>query len=348
IAFNYFRQSRETEQAPLEVEINKKNQTQTVQAFAQWQFRPTDQVTINAGGHYMQLLYNNTSSIEPRASVKWQVNRKNSIALGYGNHSQLQALGVYFAQAYDQSGQVYQPNRNLDLTKAHHYIFSWQHTLARDLALKAEVYYQQLYNVPVSIYDSSSFSVLNIENDYVTDPLTNEGKGRNYGIELSLEKYLSKGLYYTASTSVYQSKYTAKDGVERNTRFNGNYTATLIAGKEFLSADNLRTFGINIKTIYAGGMRTTPIDLERSIQEDRPVFQQEKAFSLQNPSYFRTDLRLSLRWNRKHLTSTLSLDIQNISNRLNVYGQWFDSEQNKVVTTYQIGLIPVLNYKVEF
>ncbi len=348
ISFNYFRQRRDTDQSPLEVELDKKDQTQTVQAFAQWQFKPTDQVTINAGGHYLQLLYNNTYSIEPRASVKWQVSRKNSLALGYGKHSQLQALGVYFAQAKNSQGQVYAPNKDLDLTKAHHYIFSFQHSFCRELALKAEVYYQQLYNVPVSIYDSSSFSVLNIENDYVTDPLVNEGKGRNYGFELSLEKYLSKGLYYTASTSVYQSKYTAKDGVERNTRFNGNYTATLIAGKEFLSSDKLRTFGINIKTIYAGGMRTTPVDLERSIQEGRPVFDEEKAFSLQNPFYFRTDLRLSLRWNRKHLTSTLSLDIQNVSNRLNVYGQWFDTEQNKVVTTYQVGLIPVLNYKVEF
>ena len=348
ISFDYFRQSRENDHKPLEVEIDHKNRTQILQAFAQWQFRPTDQLTINAGGHYLQLLYNNTRSVEPRFSVKWQAGRKNSLAIGYGQHSQVQALGIYFARAIKDAGQVYSPNRNLGFTRSDHYIFSWQHVLAKGLALKAEVYYQRLHNVPVSIYDSSSFSVLNIENDYITEALVNKGKGRNYGVELSLEKYLDKGLYYTASTSIYQSKYTALDGVERDTRFNGNYTATLIAGKEFLSSDKLRTFGINIKTIYAGGLRTTPVDLEKSIQAGRPVYNDDKAFTLQNKSYFRTDLRLSLRWNRKHLTSTLSLDIQNVSNRLNVYGQWFDSEKNEIVTTYQVGLIPVLNYKVEF
>ncbi|HEX2606706.1 MAG TPA: hypothetical protein VHK91_04970, partial [Flavisolibacter sp.] len=110
----------------------------------------------------------------------------------------------------------------------------------------------------------------------------------------------------------------------------------------------LRTFGIHIKTIYAGGLRTTPIDLMKSQQERYAILREQEAFTQQNPAYFRTDLRLSLKWNRKRLTSTLSLDIQNVSNRLNTYGQWFDSDKNKVVTSYQTGLIPVLNYKVEF
>jgi hypothetical protein len=59
-------------------------------------------------------------------------------------------------------------------------------------------------------------------------------------------------------------------------------------------------------------------------------------------------LRLSVKWNRKHLTSTLSLDVQNMTNRLNTYGQWYDGEKGEIKTSYQNGLIPVLNYKIEF
>jgi hypothetical protein len=178
--------------------------------------------------------------------------------------------------------------------------------------------------------------------------MVNEGTGRNYGLEVSLEKYLSNHFYYTLSTSLYQSKYTAKDGVERNTRFNGNTLTTLLAGKEFVSSNGLKTFGINIKTIYAGGLRTTPIDEDRSRSAGYGIYKQKEAYTLQNPAYFRGDLRVSMKWNRKHLTSTLSLDIQNLTNRQNVFGQYFDSEKNKIVTSYQTGLIPVLNYKVEF
>jgi hypothetical protein len=187
-----------------------------------------------------------------------------------------------------------------------------------------------------------------VQSEFVTDPLTNKGKGRNYGLELSLEKYLDRHFYYIVSTSLYQSKYSALDGVERNTRFNSNYIANMVAGKDFISKNNKKTFGVNIKTIYAGGLRTTPIDLTRSRMEGYTIYKEKEAFTQQNPAYFRSDLRLSMKWNRKHLTSTLSLDVQNITNRLNTYGQWFDAEKGKINTSYQNGLIPVLNYKIEF
>jgi hypothetical protein len=348
IGYDYYQESKENDAAPMEVVIDSKDATQTVQAFAQWQFKPVNSITINAGWHYLQMLYNNTKSIEPRVSVKWQADPKNSIAFGFGGHSQVHALGVYFAQAEDASGEIVKPNRNLDLTRARHYVLSYQHSFSKNLSLKTEVYYQQLYDVPVSAYDTSTFSVLNIQSEYVTDPLVNKGKGRNYGVEVSMERYLGNNFYGTFSTSLYQSKYTAADGVERDTKFNGNYLVNLVTGKEFLSANKLRSFGVNIKTIYAGGLRRTPVDEERSRQAGYEIFREKEAFTIKNPDYFRTDIRVSMTWNRKRLTSTLSLDIQNVTNRLNVYGKWYDSEYHKMVTSYQTGMIPILNYKVEF
>jgi hypothetical protein len=348
IHFDYYQKLRANYNAPLLEVINTKSSTQTMQGFAQWQYKPLNRLTWSAGLHYLHLLYNNTRAIDPRASVRWQVNNRNTLSFGYGLHSQMQALGVYFAQAKEAGGDVRYPNKNLGFSKAHHYVLSYQHAFSRNLSLKTEMYYQQLFRIPVSVYDTSTFSVLNIQSEYITDPLANRGKGRNYGMEVSLEKYLSNFFYYTVSTSLYQSKYTAADGIERNTRFNGNYIFNLVTGKEFVSSNNLKTFGINIRTVYAGGLRTTPVDAVRSVAEGYTVYRDMEAFSLQNAPYFRSDLRLSMKLNKARHTNTLSLDIQNVSNRLNVYGQWYDSEKGKVVTSYQNGLIPVLNYKVEF
>ena len=348
IRCSYNRHSKENPNAPLEEMINTKGNTQLLQSFFQWQYKPTNDLTLNAGLHYIQLLYNNSSSFEPRVSLKWNVSRRSSFSVAYGLHGQVQPLGVYFAQVEDGFGNFKNPNKDLGLSRAHHFVISHQYRLGRNLRLKTEAYYQHLFNVPVSTYDTSSFSVLNVENDYVTDPLINKGKGKNYGIEISLEKYLSNNFYYTLSNSLYQSKYTAADGKERNTRFNGNYIVSFLAGKDFLSVNKLRTIGINIKTIYAGGYRTTPIDRERSMQEGYTIFKEEDAYSLQNPAYFRTDLRLSIKWNRRKATSTLSLDIQNLTNRLNIYNQSFDEEKGSIITNYQAGLIPILNYKIEF
>ena len=348
IRLDYYQQSKDHLNAPLKEDMNTEGATQTIQAFAQMQYKFSDNLTFNPGVHYLRLHYNNTWSIEPRASLKWDINRKTSIALGYGLHSQTQGWGIYFSEEKDANGALTQPNKNLDLTKAHHFVLSFGYLLNKNLRLKTEVYYQNLYDVPVGAADTSTSSTLNMISNFVTEHFVNEGKGRNYGIEISLEKYLSHNFYYLFSNSFYQSKYTALDGVERNTRFNGNHITTLLAGKDFVPGGKSKVFGLNVKTIYAGGLRTTPIDLEQTRINGYAVFIEKEAYSLQNPSYFRTDLRISYKWNRSKRTNTLSFDFQNITNRHNVYNQWFDKETGKVVYSYQNGLIPILNYKVEF
>ena len=110
---------------------------------------------------------------------------------------------------------------------------------------------------------------------------------------------------------------------------------------------HLRTMPIT-RQVEIGYNATTPIDVEASREKGYTVFIKDQAFAKQNPSYFRTDLRLSLKWNRNKRTNTLSLDVQNLTNRQNVYGEWFSKQEGKVVYSYQNGLIPILNYKVEF
>jgi hypothetical protein len=344
INFKYYKLSKENPNAPLLETINSTGHTQTVQAYAQWQYKPLNNVTFNAGMHYLALLYNNTGSVEPRFSVKWDPDSKSSLALAYGQHSQLQALGVYFAK--DANGNF--PNRDLDLTKAHHLVLSYSRLIGPNLRARAELYYQRLYNVPVTRDPEETFSTLNILSEFITDPLVNTGKGKNYGIELSLEKYLHNNIYYILNGSLYQSKYTAADGIERNTRFNGNYLLNGVAGKEFPLRGQRRVLGINIKLVYAGGFRYTPIDLDRSTQEGYTIYHEKEAYSLQQSAYVRPDLGISIKWNRQRLTSTLSLDIQNVINHNNIESRYYDVLSNTTVTDYQTGIIPVLNYKVEF
>ncbi|MBL7738252.1 MAG: TonB-dependent receptor [Chitinophagaceae bacterium] len=348
IHYRFYRLSSEHEGDPLEEILNTRGNTATQQAFAQWQYKPANEITLNAGLHYLRLSHNNTSSAEPRFSARWNINNRSSIGIGYGLHSQVQTLNVYFAQQQLPNGDVVLPNKDIDLTRSHHYVLSYSYRLAKNTQLKAEIYYQRLFNVPVATHDSSTLSTLNVEYEYITDPLVNKGKGRNYGVEISLERYLHNNFYFTLSNSIYQSKYTAADGIERNTRFNGNYIVTLITGKDFVNERKSKTIGVNIKTIYAGGLRTTPIDLDASRQAGYTVYRESEAYSLQNPSYFRTDLRISMKWNRKRVTSTLSLDIQNLTNRLNIFNQYYDDQKEQVTTMYQTGLIPILNYKIEF
>ncbi|HZG00469.1 MAG TPA: TonB-dependent receptor, partial [Chitinophagales bacterium] len=266
---------------PLQTLIDEDGSTQTSQAFTQLQYKPTDKLTFNGGVHFLMLWLNETKSVEPRASVKWDFTEKQSIALGYGLHSQMQPIGTYFAKRVDENGGVVQPNHDLDFTKAHHFVLSHNYLIGPNLRLKSEVYYQSLFNVPVAKDTANAFSILNAADGFVTEPLANKGTGKNYGAEFTVEKFLSNRYYFMLSTSLYESKYEGSDGVERNTRYNGNYAATLTAGKEWvLSRETENTLlSTNLKVIYAGGFRYTPIDLEASQAQNEPVRKEHLSYT---------------------------------------------------------------------
>ena len=66
IHFNYYQLSAEHEGEPLQERINTLGNTSTQQLFAQGQYKPSNDLTINVGLHYLHLSLNNTSSVEPR------------------------------------------------------------------------------------------------------------------------------------------------------------------------------------------------------------------------------------------------------------------------------------------
>ena len=139
------------------------------------------------------------------------------------------------------------------------------------------------------------------------------------------------------------------DNVWRNTRYNGNYAVSFTAGKEFRSAGTKnRTYGINLRALSSGGLRTTPIDFEKSVEEGNTQYVQNLAYTEQLPDYFRTDLRFSMKRNRARSTSTLALDIQNVTNHKNLGGQYFDVQSAEIKKWYQLPLLPILSYKIEF
>ncbi|MBA3680626.1 MAG: TonB-dependent receptor [Bacteroidetes bacterium] len=330
--------------------INVKGATQTAQAFFQWNYKVTPKLTTNVGLHYFQLLLNNSNSVEPRASIKYELTPKNNFSMGYGLHSQLQPIGVYFAKKQNDDNTFSTPNKDLQLSKAHHLVLGYDRIINDFSHVKTEVYYQYLFNVPISTDKKSTYSMLNATDGYNTDPLTNKGLGRNYGMELTYERFLHKNLYYILSTSLYNSEYKAANDVWYNTRFNTNYAVTFTAGKEWVltKKEKNRVIGFNIKSIYVGGYRYTPIDLPASIANGQAKFVTEKTFESKNPDYYRLDIRISLKRNFKKVTSTLALDIQNTTNRKNVGGQYFDMKTGSVKYWYQTPLLPLLSYRLEF
>jgi hypothetical protein len=322
----------------------------TIQGFASWKYRISDAFTMINGVHYLHFALNNNYSIEPRLAFQWQVDEKHSLNMGIGLHSKLDGLSTYLAKRYDEDGTFTRVNYDLEITKAAHFVFGYDNQISDNTHLKVETYYQHLYDVPVENSDSSAFSVLNRTEGYTTRHLVNQGKGRNYGIEFTVERYLHKGLYYMSTLSLFRSLYTAKDGVERKSAFDNNYVANVIGGKEFKVGDPARhkVLFVNTKIVLIGGKRYSPIKLAESIDAGTEVTDEAEPFSAKGKDIFRTDFSIGLRRNRTRTTTELKFDVQNIFNNSTVLGEDYIMASESIYKRRQLGMLPTISYKINF
>ena len=326
--------------------------TNLAQAFAHAKYSFSDKLTLNAGVHSQLFFLNNSLSVEPRLGLKYDIDNKSSLTLGYGLHSQMQPINVYFLQTQVADGSYVYNNENLDFTKSHHFVLGYDLQPFKDWRLKTEVYYQSLYNVPVNTF-SGSYSMLNTGAGFKTDledSLANNGTGTNYGLELTIEKFFSHGYYGLFTSSIYSSKYVGSDGVERNTAFNGKYVFNILGGKEWnVGSEKRNKISVDIKCTNAGGRAYTPIDLEASNTVGHEVLSSD-AYSDFYPNYFRLDFKLGYTHNSrtKRLSQSFAIDLQNITDNENVFSQSYDDRSQSISTTYQLGFFPNVIYKIQF
>ena len=326
--------------------------TSLAQAYLHVKYSFSEKLTLNAGVHSQLFLLNNSISVEPRLGLKYEINNKNCFSFGYGLHSQTQPINVYFLQTQMMDGSYIYNNKNLEFTKSHHFVLGYDLKPFDDWRLKAEAYYQFIYNVPVNTF-SSSYSMLNTGAGFKTDledSLTNKGTGTNYGIELTIEKFFSKGYYALLTSSLYSSKYKGSDGIERNTAFNGKYVYNILGGKEWkVGSDKRNTFSSDIKLTNAGGRAFTPIDLTASQAVGHGVYSTD-VYSDYYATYFRLDLKIGYVHNSlsRKISQSFSIDLQNITNNKNVFSQEYDDRSRSISTTYQLGFFPNFIYKIQF
>lgn len=308
---------------PLQCISEGNGNTNLISAYSSSLFTISNRLSATLGVNGQFLNLNNRWTLEPRASIKWQASTKSSFGLAYGLHSRMEKLDVYFVKTQTTGNELV--NKDLDFTKTHHVSLSYNYKISDDMNLKIESYFQYLYDVPV-IADSS-YSVLNRNTFYVEDALVNRGNGRNYGVDVTFEKYMTKGLYYMATVSVFNSEYSGGDGVWHNTKFNRNYIINGLVGKEWMIGRNKQdVLSVNLKLTLQGGDRYSPVDETATLAHPdlKTQYDETKAYSKQLSPMFLANYTISYRMNRKKVSHEFAVKGMNATG----YKEYFGHEYN--------------------
>ncbi len=333
--------------------FNYEGSSVLVQPYVQIKYMLNSNITIMGGLHAQYFSLNNSNSwFEPRINVRWQLTKTQMLSFGIGKHSQLQPMYTYFQQKWVNPEQPVLHNIHMDFSKSNHYIVAYDQFFAQGLKFKTEVYYQQLYQIPVEI-NPSSFSMINMGSGFARffpDSLKNTGTGTNYGIEFTLEKAFQSSFFVLLTGSVYSSKYIGSDGIERNTSYNGRYALNFLLGKE-IRLNERSVLSLGSKITRAGGRRYGLVDSLASNIAREVIFLDEQFNEFQFRDYFRFDLKINVLINKPRLTHEIGLDLVNVLNTQNILSITYAPGANNgsnFTENYQLGFLPIFYYKIDF
>ncbi|MCC7298253.1 MAG: TonB-dependent receptor [Bacteroidia bacterium] len=327
-----------------------------LQPYVQMKWQPRKKILFSAGltsqvftihDDESGATHSSVSAIQPRLGFRYSLAKGQFINFGAGMHSQIQPAYTYF---YILPGNSKPHNLGMGMTKSTHLVLGYDRMIGKDKHAKIETYYQNLSNIPVE-QRSSSFSLANTGSGFsrfFPDTLKNTGTGYNYGIEFTFEKSFTKGYYYLTSLSLFDAKYKGSDGVIRNSDFNTNYAFNTLIAKEW-KVSKRGVLNAGGKITLAGARRYSPMDTAASKRQREYIEQDALKNTLRfGSSYARFDIRLSYKINAKKVTHEFAIDIVNASNRKNILKYSYTSDAPNYRQEYQLGLLPLFYYKLDF
>ena len=297
-----------------------------------------------AGVNVMWFNLNNQWLVEPRVSVQYKTSPSSTLSLAYAQNSRKESTDTYFVTMANKN-----PNEDLGLTRSHHISASFAQRLGENAMLKIEPYWQWLFDVPVE--KGTTYSILNHRNFFQDRALTNEGVGRNYGIDLTLERYLKDGLYGMLTATLFKSEYRDAQGEWHHSRHDRGYITNILGGKEWMVGKSRKNvFGLNGRLTLMGGDRYTPEgvtfeDIAMRADKSIPEVDGLDPYSEQKGMNIGYAFSVKYTINKKHTSHHFILEYLQMKT---FQGQTFDLRTHENVDKFTSLTFPNIAYRVEF
>ena len=328
----------------------------------------SDRLSAVAGINTMWFNLNNQFLVEPRVSLQYKTSPSSTISVAYALNSRKESTDTYFVrapllpplrgktdgsvtdQSLPQRGGQEGANKDLGLTRSHHISASFAQRLGENAMLKIEPYWQWLFDVPVE--QGTTYSIINHNLFYQDRALVNEGAGRNYGIDLTLERYLKDGLYGMLTATLFKSEYRDAQGEWHHSRHDRNWITNILGGKEWMvGKGHKNVFGMNGRLTLMGGDRYTP--MTPGITYDDVAKRPDKSIPTDGTNPFSKQMGMNVGYafsvkytiNKEHTAHHFILEYLQMRS---FHGQTFDLNTHEIVDKYTSLTFPNIAYRIEF
>jgi outer membrane receptor for ferrienterochelin and colicin len=283
------------------------NATQAA-TYAQLGVRLLSRLQLTLGGRYDHFESIRSGGFGPRVSLSYRLNPRLELSAAVGRYFQ----NPPFVYQLSAPG-----NRALDPMRADHSILGVAYYPTDDLKLTIEAYEKRYRRYPVSS-DYPSLSMANKGDGEIMGllfPLSSAGHGQSRGIELYLQKKVSRSLYGQLSYAYARAEQAALDGVLRPSDFDLPHVLSLVGGYRFG-----KRLEIASRFTYTSGRPYTPFLTAETLAQNRStgILDLTRVNAVRTPAYHRLDLRVDRRFLRGWGAIVLYLEVENLYGRKNV------------------------------
>lgn len=268
-----------------------------------------DKVAIS-GGIRMDANSLNTSEsnplqqISPRVSLSYAVADQWNINASMGRYYKLPS----YTQLAFRNGGVSNPGNYIQST---HYVAGVEYIPSSTFRLTVEGFYKKYSNYPVSILEGISLANKGTEFGSIgNEAVTQSGKGRAYGMEIFMQKKLTRHFFGILSYTLYKSEFTNRNGMYLPAAWDNGQLLSITAGYKLP-----RNWELGIKFRYQGTAPLTPFDLVASqlnyLSVGTGILDYTRFNSNRLPAFHSSDIRIDKKWNYRKTTLNLFIDVTN-------------------------------------
>ncbi len=236
--------------------------------------------------------------------------------------------------------------RELPSPRATHLVLGADYLLTPSAQVTLEGYWKEYSDLPLEEEDPTLFILdqgTSQSGFWGYRTLVSSGKARAYGLELLLQKKLTRGFHGLVSASLFRSRYRGLDGQWRGRSNENRYLLNVLGGYHPSHA-----WELSGRWSIAGGAPYTPFDLDASTELNRRVLDPIRANAVRYPTYHSLNLRVARRFLFRGSALTTYLEVWNAYDRTNVAGYYWNEVEKAPDTRTQWGLLPLVGLEWKF
>lgn len=245
----------------------------------------------------------------PRIALSYALTNKTNLNASVGQYYKLPAYTQLAYRSMFSSSTA--PGNPREYIASRHYVAGIEHLPNNALRFTIEGFYKQYQNYPISIFDGVSLANKGTEFGSIgNEAVTQEGKGKAYGLEVLVQKKLTKRFFGIFSYTFYHSKFTGSKGEYIPASWDNRHLLSTTFGYKFK-----RNWELGLKFRYQGAAPYTPFDLAASrlnyLTQGTGILDNSRFNTLRLDAFNASDVRIDKKWNFRKVTLDVFMDITN-------------------------------------